>query len=103
MDTEEFLEANKTYKDCMSSWEKNRSKAYYLVMKHCPPKLKTELKNSTQWEEIAANQSVVRFLLAIQDVTLNKKDRRHGMMAFVEDYFKLYMITQRPDETLDEY
>jgi hypothetical protein len=32
IDTEDYLEANKAYKERKSAWEENRSKAYYLVL-----------------------------------------------------------------------
>ena len=42
------------------------------MLQHCLPKLKTELKNGSRWDEIVANRSVVQLLLAIRDVTCNK-------------------------------
>ena len=47
MDVNKYVDFNNLYKERTASWEENRTKAYYLVLQHCPPELKTELKNST--------------------------------------------------------
>ena len=101
--TADYLEDNKAYKERKTAWEENRSKAFYLVLQHCPSELKNELKNAVCWEVIAADRCVVALLLAVRDVTHDKKERRHRTMAYVEDDFKMYTTTQRSDETLDDY
>ena len=55
--------------------EENRGKCYYLVLQHCPPELKTELKNVARWEAATSNTDFVAFLMIIRGVMHNKKER----------------------------
>ena len=43
---DKYLETYKTYKDGTKAWAENKGKGYYLVLQHCPPDLKTDIKNS---------------------------------------------------------
>lgn len=73
LEVEEFLEANKSWKERVSAWDEDKTKVPYLVLQHCSPELKTELKNSTRWKETTADRSIVQLLLSIRDIPHNKK------------------------------
>ena len=81
----------------------NKGKCYYLILQHCPPELKTELKNLARWEPAAANSDVVVLLLIIQDVIHNKKERAQSTMALVESDPALFTNLMESKDTLDEY
>jgi hypothetical protein len=70
-DVNKYLEKHKTYKEGTKDWEKNKGKCYYLILQQYPPELKTELKNSAQWEAAETNTGAVALLLISQDVMHN--------------------------------
>ena len=53
------------------TWEEKKGKCYYLILQHCPPELKTELKNLARWEPAAASTNVVALLLITSNVMHN--------------------------------
>ena len=61
----EYLELYKTYKEGTKVWAENIGKCCYLSLQHCPPELKTKLKNSARWETVTTNTDVVALLLMI--------------------------------------
>ena len=61
----EYLELYKTYKEGTKAWTENIGKCCYLSLQHCPPELKTKLKNSARWETVTTNTDVVALLLMI--------------------------------------
>ena len=44
-----YLENYRTHKDESKAWAENKGKCYYLLLQHCPPKVKPEPKNSAWW------------------------------------------------------
>ena len=100
---DKYLEMYKTYKDGTKSWAENKGKWYYLVLQHCSPELKTELKNSAWWEEAATNTDIVALLLIIRDVMHNKKERAHNTMGLVENDVAMFTMPMESNDTLDDY
>ena len=102
LEIEEYMESYKTHKGGTKAWEENKGKCYYLVLQHCPPELKTELKNSARWESAASDTDVVALLLIIRDVMHNKKEQVQSMMGLVESDAVLYTIRMNGMDTLDD-
>ena len=48
-------------------------------------------------------RSNIAILIFIQDLSVNKTDRKRIIMANVEDDAGLYLSTQRPDHSTDEF
>ena len=67
LEVEECLKKYKMYKEGTKAkvWAENKGKCCYLILQHCPPELKTELKNLARWEAAAADTDVVVLLLII--------------------------------------
>ena len=42
---EKYLDSIITYKEGTKMWTENKGNWYYLVLQHCPPELKTQIKN----------------------------------------------------------
>jgi len=61
----EYLEKYKLYKEGAKAWDENTGKYYYLLLQHCPPELKTELKNLARWELATASTDVEALLLIV--------------------------------------
>ena len=78
-------------------------KGYYLVLQHCPKELEAELHNHDSWNTAEDTRSVIEILLLIQDLSLNKMDRTRSIMPNVEAGTDLYLGTQRPDHSTDEF
>ena len=97
------MEGYKTHKGGTKAWKENRGKCYYLVLQHCPPELKTELKNLARWEASASNTDVVVLLLTIRDVMHHKKERVQSTMGLVESDSALYTTIMKGNNKLDEY
>ena len=83
-------------------WAENKGKCYYLVLQHCPPELKTELKNSAHCEVAATDTNIVSLLIIIRDVVHNKKEQVQSMMGLVESDAVLYTIRMNGMDTLDD-
>ena len=55
--------------------QKNTGKYYCLVLQHCPPELKKELKNLAQWEAAVIDTDIVALLLISRDTMHHKKEQ----------------------------
>ena len=80
---DKYLKSYKTYKEGTKAWAENKGKCYYLALQHYSPELKTELRNSAQWEAVATNTGVVALVLIIRDVMHNKKERAQRTVPWV--------------------
>ena len=100
LEVKEYLKKYKFYNEGTKAWTENKGKCYYLILQHCPPELKTELKNSAQW---AADTNGVALLLIIRDVMHNKKERAQSTIGLVESDTTLFNNPVGSKDTLDEY
>ena len=103
LEVEDYLKKYKLYKEGTKGWAENKGKCYYMVLQHCPPELKTELKNSSRWEAAAAETDVVALLLIIWDVMHNKKERAQSTMGLVKNDVTLFTNPMESKDILDEY
>ena len=70
----EYMDAKKTYDTKRECWRKNNTRGWALVMVHCTRELEAELKNSSRWEQVSKDRSVVGILEMIRDIAHNKKE-----------------------------
>ena len=73
------------------------------MLQHCLKELKAELWNKDSWKTEEDMRSKIAILLLIWDMNFNKTDRKMSIMANVEADADLYLGTQRPDQSTDEF
>ena len=73
------------------------------MLQHCLKELDAELRNQDSWKTAEEERSVIAILLLIRDLYFNKTDRKRSIMATVEANADLYLGTQRPDQSTDEF
>ena len=91
------------YKEGTKAWTENKGKCYYLILQHCPPELKTELKNLARWKPATAYTDLVALLLIIWDVTHNTKKRAQSTIGLDKSNMALLTNPMESKDTLDEY
>ena len=87
----------------MKLWEENKGKCYYLVLQHCPPELKTELKNLARWEADTSDTEGVSLLLITRNVIHNTKERAQSAVGLVESNAALHTQIMKGSNTFNEY
>ena len=100
---DEYLSNKRKYDNQLENWDENNAKGYYLVLQHCPKEIKAYLRNQYSWNTEEDARRVIVILLLIQDLSFNKTDRKRSIMATVEAEADLYLGTQRPDQSTDEF
>ena len=68
----EYMDAKKTCDAERECWRENNTRGWALVMVHCTRELEAELKNSSRWEQVAKDRSVVGILEMIRDIAQKK-------------------------------
>ena len=84
LDLDLFMVVQKKYKKDQDTWIENRARTYNLVLQHCLPDVKAELKNQSTWTAGKDDQNVVTLLIMIRDITYNTRDSKQGVMAIIE-------------------
>ena len=74
----------KKYNKEQDAWIEKRAQTYNLVLQHCPPDVKVDLKNQLTWTLGQVEQNVVTLLHMIRDITHNMKDSKQVVMAIVD-------------------
>ena len=103
LEVDEYTEGYNTHKEGTKEWEENRGKCYYLVLQHCTPELKTELKNLARWEATVSDTDVVSLLLIVRDVMHNTQERKQSTMVLVESDAAFYTAIMKGSNTLNRY
>ena len=84
LDLDLFMVIQKKYKKYQGAWIETRARTYNLVLQHCLPNVKAELKNQSTWTGGKDKQNVVTLLLMIRNITHNMRESEQGVMAIVE-------------------
>ena len=52
VECEEYIKDIREFQLWRGCWEENQSRAYHIVLQHCPPKLETRLTTQPKWDQV---------------------------------------------------
>ena len=103
IDLDLFRVLQKKYKKDQDTWIENRARTYNLVLQHCLPDVKAELKNQSTWTAGKDDQNVVTLLIMIRDITHITRKSKQGIMAIIECAVEMNTTTQKSSESTEDY
>ena len=103
VELQRYVNQHKSWEVKDSQYNENRSRAFNLILQHCPESVKTEVKNAEKWKEVSGPHDAIGLLGILRDLAHGKKERKQSTMVKVKADLAMYATLQTDKQTLEDY